>query len=194
MPHNEQVFGNVFERTESKCCAVLMKHRSKVKGEQVLTLQMAQQLKTMLYQGNYFAVIVKPNFCQRQTHCTDDQDKVQSVTDTDNEFTECQTPRKKLQSICISLVSLHAFMKTLESNISEAYKLQVDCLKDSKSDSYDKDNMKQKMNDWVRLHEAMQEKLKTASYSEQIQIFTLVSDKWSRMYCLQYFNVIEHLV
>ena len=85
-------------------------------------------------------------------------------------------------------------MKTLESNISEAYKLQVDCLKDSKSDSYDKDNMKQKMNDWVRLHEAMQEKLKTASYSEQIQIFTLVSDKWSRMYCLQYFNVIEHLV
>ena len=50
------------------------------------------------------------------------------------------------------------------------------------------------MNDWVRLHEAMQEKLKTASYSEQIQSFTLVSDKWSRMYCLQYFNVIEHLV
>ena len=59
----EQVFGNVFERTESKCCAVLMKHHRKVKGEQVLTLQMAQQLKTMLYQGNYFAVIVKPNFC-----------------------------------------------------------------------------------------------------------------------------------
>ena len=46
MPHNEQVFGNVFERTESKCCAVLMKHRCKVKGEQVITLQMAQQLKT----------------------------------------------------------------------------------------------------------------------------------------------------
>ena len=29
------------------------------------------------------------NFCQRQTHCIDDQDKVQSVTNTDNEFTEC---------------------------------------------------------------------------------------------------------
>ena len=27
-------------------CAVLMKHRRKVKGEQVITLQMAQQLKT----------------------------------------------------------------------------------------------------------------------------------------------------
>ena len=42
----EQLFGFVFERRESKCCGVLMKHRRKVKGEQVITLQMAQQLKT----------------------------------------------------------------------------------------------------------------------------------------------------
>ena len=34
MLHYEQVFGNVFERTESKCCALLMKHRRKDKGEQ----------------------------------------------------------------------------------------------------------------------------------------------------------------
>ena len=40
--------------------------------------------------------------------------------------------------------------------------------------------MKKKVNDLVRLHEAMQEKLKTASYSEQIQILTLVPDKWSQ--------------
>ena len=46
MLHYEQVFGNVFERTESKCCAVLMKHCCRVKGEQVITLQMAQELKT----------------------------------------------------------------------------------------------------------------------------------------------------
>ena len=137
----------------------------------------------MLYQDNYFVVSVKLNFCQRQTHCIDDQDKFQSVKDTDNEFTECQTPRKKLQSICISPVSLHAFIKTLKSNISEAYKVQVDCLKDSESDSYDKNDMKEKVNGLVRLHEAMQEKLKTASYSEQIQILTLVPDKWSQMYC-----------
>ena len=45
MLHYEQVFGNVSERRESKCCGVLMKHRCKVKGEQVITLQMAQQLK-----------------------------------------------------------------------------------------------------------------------------------------------------
>ena len=93
MLHYEQVFGNVFERRESKCCAVLMKHRHKVKGEQVITLQMAQQLKIkkilMLYQDNYFLVSVKLNFCQRQTHCIDDQDKFESVTDTDNVFNEC---------------------------------------------------------------------------------------------------------
>ena len=87
-------------------------------------------------------------------------------------------------------------MKALKRNISEAYKVQVDCLKGSKSDSYDKNDMKEKVNDLVRLHEAMQEKLKTASYSEQIQTLILVPDKWSQMYCSEYFNVFvfEYLV
>ena len=88
----------------------------------------------MLYQDNYLVISVKLNFCQRQTHCIDDQDTLQSVADTDNELTECQTRRKKLQSTGISLVSLHASMKTLKSNISEAQKVLVDCLKDSESD------------------------------------------------------------
>ena len=60
---------------------------------------------------------------------------------------------------------------------------QVNCLEDLGSGSYDKNDMKEKANNFVRLHEAMQEKLKTASYSQQIQILTLVADKWSRMYC-----------
>ena len=75
-----------------------------------------------MHQNNNFVVIVKLNCIQ--THCIDDQDKFQSVTDTGNEFTECQTPRKKFQSIGISPVSLHTFMKTLKSNISEVYKVQ----------------------------------------------------------------------
>ena len=54
--------------------------------------------------------------------------------------------------------------------------------------------MKEKVNDLVRLHQTLQEKLKTASYSEQIQILTLVPDKWSRIYCSEYFNVFEYLV
>ena len=74
-------------------------------------------------------------------------------------------------------------MKTLKNDISEAYKVQVDCLKDSESDSYDKNDMKGKVNDLIRLHEAMQEQLKTVSCSEKIQILTLVPDKWSQMIC-----------
>ena len=38
----EKVFGNVFERRESKCWAVLMKHCRKVKGKQMIILQMDQ--------------------------------------------------------------------------------------------------------------------------------------------------------
>ena len=105
----------------------------------------------------------------------DGEDKVQSNTDTDNEFTKCQTPRIKLntnlKSTEISPVSLHtvpqhsqitnAKMKldkvinTLKSNIPEAYKVEVDCLEDLESDSYDKNNTKEKANELVRLHKAM---------------------------------------
>ena len=115
MLHYEQVFGNVFERRESKCCALLMKHRRKVKGEQVIILQMHQQLKAKNIRD-----VSGQLFCWRQTKCIDDQDKLQSVEDFNNEFTECQTARKMLQSVGNLPVSLHAFMKTLKSNILEA--------------------------------------------------------------------------
>ena len=64
MLHYEQVC--VFERKESKFCGVLIKHRRKVKGGQVITLQMAQQLKTKsinVAPRNQFTVSVKLNFC-----------------------------------------------------------------------------------------------------------------------------------
>ena len=48
-------------------------------------------------------------------------------------------------------------MKTLKSDISEAYKVQVDCLKDSQSDFYDIIDMKEKVNDLVSLQKAMQD-------------------------------------
>ena len=54
--------------------------------------------------------------------------------------------------------------------------------------------MKKKVNDLATLDKATQEKLKTASYSQQIQIPTLVPDKWSWMYYSEYFNVFEYLV
>ena len=65
---------------------------------------------------------------------------------------------KKLQSTGISHVSLQALMKTLKSNISEAYEVKVDFLRDSESDSYHKNDMKEKVNDLISLHKAMQKK------------------------------------
>ena len=119
---------------------------------------------------------------ETETHCIYDE-----VTDAGNEFTECQTPRKKLQSIGISPICLHAVPQhskatnaNMKLDISEAYKVQVECLQDSKSDSFEKNDMKKKANELVRLREAMQETLKIASYSEQIQILTLVPGNWSR--------------
>ena len=68
-------------------------------------------------------------------------------------------------------------------------------MNNSESDSYDKNDMQKKVNVLIRLHEAMEEKLKTASYSESpIQILTLVPDKWSQMYCSEYFNIFEYLI
>ena len=64
----------------------------------------------------------------------------------------------------------------------------------SESDSCDKNDMKEKVNDLVRLHKSMQEKLKIASNSEQIQILTFVPHKWSQMYSSECFNVFEYLV
>ena len=61
----EQVFGNVLESRESKCCGILMKHRHKVKGEQVITLQMSQQLKTKninVVPGQLFSCQCKAKF------------------------------------------------------------------------------------------------------------------------------------
>ena len=71
MLHYEQVFSNVLERTENKCCAVLMKHRRKVKGEQVITFQMAQQLKTI-----NINVVPEQLFCR---HC-----KAKFLSETDS--------------------------------------------------------------------------------------------------------------
>ena len=39
-----------------------------------------------------------------------------------------------------------------------------------------------------------QEKLKATSYLEQIQIHNLIFNKWSRIYCSEYFNVFEYIV
>ena len=93
-------------------------------SKQVITLQMAQHLKTKnisIIPGYLFCARCKANFLlETEIHCTDDEDKVHSSTRTDNEFNECQTPRKKLQSVLISPFRLRAVMNTINRNISEA--------------------------------------------------------------------------
>ena len=131
MLHYEQVFDNVFERRESKCYGVLMKHRHKVKdeqvitiqmaqcyevlikhrrkvkGEQVITVQMAQQLKTKnisVMPGQLFRGQCKAKFLlEIETHCTDDEYNVQFVTDTDNEFTEFKHQGKSSNQLAFHL-------------------------------------------------------------------------------------------
>ena len=77
-----------------------MKHFQKVKGEQVIILQMDKQLKTKNISdvsGQLFCCQWKDKFLlETETKCIDDQYKLKFVKDTNNEFTECQTPRKKL--------------------------------------------------------------------------------------------------
>ena len=48
-------------------------------------------------------------------------------------------------------MSAYTHLWNLKSNISEVYKIQVDCLKDSELDIYDKSDIKEKINDLVRL-------------------------------------------
>ena len=95
--HYEQMFGNVFETREIKCCGVWTKHRRKVKDKQVITLQMAQHLKTKnisIIPRHLFCGRCKANFLlETETNCIDNQDKVHSSKYTENEFTECQRQR-----------------------------------------------------------------------------------------------------
>ena len=87
-------------------------------------------------------------------------------------------------------MKLHKVTNTTKSNISEAYKLQADFWEDLESNSYEKNNMKEKANDLVRLHKEMQEKLKTDSI-----IFRTNPSSYLvlKKYCSEYFNACEYL-
>ena len=54
--------------------------------------------------------------------------------------------------------------------------------------------MKEEADELVRLYKAKEEKLNAASYSEIIEVLTLVPDKWFQKYCSEYFHAFEYLV
>ena len=132
MLHYEQLFGNLFERRESKCCAVLMKHHRKVKGEQVITQQISQQLKTKyinVVPGQLLCCQCKAKFFGR------DRLAVLMIKINFNllqilimNLLNIKHQRKSTNQLA-SHLAFHlscAFMKTVKSDISAAYKVQVD--------------------------------------------------------------------
>ena len=87
---------------------------------------MAQQLKTkniIVISGKLFCRQCKAKFSlETENGCIDDEYKGHCIIDTDNEFTEFQTPRKKLQAVAISPVILHAIPQ--HSQITNAAKMK----------------------------------------------------------------------
>ena len=68
-------------------------------------------------------------------------------------------------------------------------------MNDSEPDSYDKKWHVKESECFGKVAQGNAREIsKTASYSEPIQILTLVPDKWSRMYCSECFNILEYLV
>ena len=130
----------------------------------------------MLYQDNYFTVNVKLNFVRDRLTVLMIKIKYLNLLQI-LIINSLNVKHQEKAHINWHFTCQLARMKTLKNNISEAYKVQVECLKDSESDSYDENDMEEKLNELVRLHKAMQEKLKTALYSHQIQILPLVPYK-----------------
>ena len=75
--------------------------------------------------------------------------------------------------------------ETFKEQYFRNIKVQVNCVNNSGSDSYDKNDMQEKVNVLVRLHETMQEKLNAASYSEPIE---------SRLTLVQTLNGLEYTI
>ena len=107
-----------------------------------------------------------------------------------------ETPRKRLntglETVGVSPVNLHGVpqrsqatsakkkldkvVDTYKSNIAETYDVSKDILHTSDS-VFEESNAQWKAAELERLHDAMREKLKTASCPEKIQILTLIPDK-----------------
>ena len=130
--HHEYVHGNVFEgRTTqaAKCCGVLIEHRRKVKGERVITLELAQQL-----QSKNVHTVPGLMLCRQCVNCaseataesassdTDEEDMLldnpvddhtQAIHDSDEDFVSIyETSREKLntslETVNVSPINLHA--------------------------------------------------------------------------------------
>lgn len=220
--HHKEVFGNVFERRNNKCCGILKNHsKGNVKGAKRVSLFMAKELKKLGYN-------VSPGFmlcrqCSKEyellmstepeVETVDELESTVNVDATDDDFQQCVTPKRKanisLDTMDISPIVLHGVAQHsrvvcakrkldkavdhLRSNLSGAYNVDIGELSVESSSVLD-DEVKQKSMELDRLHDMMKEKLINATTHEQIQIITLSPDSWSRQFVSKFFQVSEYVV
>ena len=89
-------------------------------------------------------------------------------------------------------------VNTYKSTVAEAYDLSKDVL-DTSDSIFEESDAQWNAAELERLHDAMREKLKTASYPEKIQILTLSANKWpqeytSKQFDMKQFDVSEYLI
>ena len=148
-----------------------MKHRRKVKGEQVISIEMAQQLKAKYHivPGQLFChqCSVRLYFRQRETHCIDDRDKVQSAADTDNEFSDCEfneftNTQEKAPINWHFTCQLTRIYENFKEQYFRSIQSTTSLFQNSESDSYEKNDMKEKVNEVGQVAQANARKIKTS--------------------------------
>ena len=217
--HHEQMFGNVFERYATKCCGILNSHRRKTQGSKKVTLHMAQQLiaKNFDVQPGLMlcrhCITTYENLISASSPNTEAEETSMEVALDDTTYNVHSTPKKRLnislETIDVSPVKLHSVAQhsrstsaqkkfdqvidSYKSTIAEAYNVSKNVL-DTSDSVFEESEAQSKAAELDRLHAAMREKLKIASYPEKIQILTLVPDKWSREYASKQFDVSEYSI
>ena len=220
--HHEQLFGKVFERKTDKCCNILKSHRRSSKTQRVINLEIAKILKEKGFNDvlssqklcwqcvTEYEKLTKPPENENMTEIIETESSQDELAS--DYFLLYESPKKKLnstlESIGVSPVNIHGVaqhsrtsnakgklkkvLSVYKENISAAYNVS-DIEIEELPPIYDKDTT-YKAEELDRLHAAINEKLVTASNTENLQILTLVPDSWSRKYCSEYFGVSEYLI
>ena len=219
--HHEQFFGNVFERRQEKCCAVLKTHKKRAQGTRRVTLEIANRLQAKGHEITPGMMLCRQcdkcyqDLCEKSSELSspeemdDDEDAPDDAT-----YEHFETPRKRLNTtlgmVGVSPVNLHSVpqhsrtgsakqklekvIDVYKSSLAEAYNVKEDDICDNSDTMIDDSDIQFKSAELDRLHDLMREKLKIVPYPRKIQILTLVPDKWSRELAAKQFGVSEYLI
>ena len=216
--HHEQYFGDAFIKKQKKCCDVWVKHKRKVAGDRLITLEMAKKLREMevaVVPGHKFCrtcekhfdtVTASPTTTETETETEAEGTEPDSPVD-DHDFVVYETPRKKvnlsLEAAGISPINLHSLpqharsssakMDKFKTDLSQVYHIDSEEIPSTSTSTIDSAILF-KAQELDRLHNLIKEKLKVASFPEKVQLLTLVPDSWSRTYAAKEFSVSEYLI